>query len=278
MNRLKTTALLTLLTLLLVAMGNAIGGTGGMVAAFLLAAAMNFGTYWYSDKLVLKMYRAREASDGEHPEFRDMVRSLAQRAGLPMPRVYIIPSESPNAFATGRNPEHAAVAATEGLLRLLDERELEGVMAHELAHVKNRDTLVSTVAATFAGAIAMLANFLQFAAIFGGGRDNEEGGNPIAGLALAFIAPIAAMLVQMAVSRSREFLADETGARICGQGQPLASALQKLQSAAQVRPMTEASPATAHLFIVSPLTGASLTKLFSTHPPVEERVARLEAL
>lgn len=278
MNYLKTTALLTCLTLLLVAMGNAIGGTGGMVAAFLVAAAMNFGTYWYSDKLVLKMYRAREVSDGEQPEFHAMVRRLAQRAGLPMPRVYIIPSESPNAFATGRNPEHAAVAATEGLLRLLDARELEGVMAHELAHVKNRDTLISTIAATFAGAISMLANFLQFAAIFGGGRDDEEGGNPVAGLALAFIAPVAAMLVQMAVSRSREFLADETGARISGEARPLATALQKLQSAAQVRPMADANPATAHLFIVSPLVGASMAKLFSTHPPVEERVARLEAL
>lgn len=278
MNHLKTTALLTLLTLLLVAMGNAIGGSSGMVLAFLVAAAMNFGTYWYSDKLVLKMYRAREVDDREHPGFRAMVARLAERAQLPMPRVYVIPSESPNAFATGRNPEHAAVAATEGLLRILDERELEGVMAHELAHVKNRDTLVSTIAATFAGAIAMLANFIQFAAIFGGGRDDEEGGNPLAGLALAFIAPIAAMLVQMAVSRSREFLADETGARICGEGRPLASALQKLHASAGVAPMTEASPATAHLFIVSPLTGASVAKLFSTHPPVEERVARLKAL
>ncbi len=279
MNRLKTTFLLTLLTLLMVAMGNAIGGQGGMIFAFVLAAGMNFFTYWFSDKIVLKMYRAREASEADHPEFHGMVRRLAQQAGMPMPRVYIIPNDSPNAFATGRNPEHAAVAATEGIMRILTREELEGVMAHELAHVKNRDTLVSTIAATFAGAISMLGNMLQWAAIFGAGRsDDEEGGNPIAGLALAIVAPIAAMLIQMAVSRSREYLADESGARICGNPLALANALRKLQTASQAAPMRGAQPATAHLFIVNPLAGSQLANLFSTHPPMAERIGRLEAL
>lgn len=279
MNRLKTTFLLTLLTLLMVAMGNAIGGQGGMIFAFVLAAGMNFFTYWFSDKIVLKMYRAREASEADHPEFHGMVRRLAQQAGMPMPRVYIIPNDSPNAFATGRNPEHAAVAATEGIMRILTREELEGVMAHELAHVKNRDTLVSTIAATFAGAISMLGNMLQWAAIFGAGRgDDEEGGNPIAGLAMAIIAPIAAMLIQMAVSRSREYLADESGARICGNPLALANALRKLQTASQAAPMHGAQPATAHLFIVNPLAGSQLANLFSTHPPMAERIGRLEAL
>ena len=280
MNRLKTTLLLTCLTLLMVAMGSAIGGRSGMVFAFFVACAMNVFSYWFSDKIVLRMYGAQEITEMENPAFYGMVRRLAIQAGLPMPKVYIIPSESPNAFATGRNPEHAAVAATEGILRILTQEELEGVMAHELSHVKNRDILISTIAATIAGAIAMLGNMLQWAAIFGGGRHNDEegGGSAIGGLAMAIIAPIAAMLIQMAVSRSREYMADESGAKICGNPLSLASALRKLQSASQMLPMHKARPATAHLFIVNPLTGGALLNLFSTHPPMEERIAKLEAM
>lgn len=280
MNRFKTTLLLTLLTLLMVAMGSAIGGKSGMVFAFFMACAMNFFSYWFSDKIVLKMYGAREITEAENPAFYGMIRRLATQGNLPMPRVYVIPSDSPNAFATGRNPNHAAVAATEGILRILSTEELEGVMAHELAHVKNRDILVSTIAATFAGAISMLGNMLQWAAMFGGGRsdDDEGAGGMIGGLAMAIIAPIAAMLIQMAVSRSREYLADESGARICGNPQALANALKKLQMGSQMIPMQQASPASAHLFIVNPLTGGSLLNLFSTHPPMEERIARLEQM
>jgi len=278
-NRLKTTFLLTLLTLLMVAMGSAIGGRGGMVTAFFMACAMNFFSYWFSDRIVLAMYRAREISEQDNPAFYGMVQRLAIQAGLPMPKVYVIPSESPNAFATGRNPSHAAVAATEGIMRILSSDELEGVMAHELAHVRNRDILVSTIAATFAGPISMLGNMLQWAAMFGGGRHEEEEGPGLAGgLAMAIIAPMAAMLIQMAVSRSREYLADESGARICGNPMSLANALRKLHTAAHLAPMHEARPATAHLFIVNPLTGGALLKLFSTHPPMEERIARLEGM
>jgi heat shock protein HtpX len=280
MNRLKTTLLLSLLTVLMVLMGSAIGGRTGMVFAFLMAVAMNFFSYWFSDRIVLAMYGAQEIGEQEHPAFYGMVRRLAIQAGLPMPRVYVIPSESPNAFATGRNPQHAAVAATEGILRILSPEELEGVMAHELAHVGNRDILVSSIAATFAGAISMLGNMLQWGAMLGAGRgDDEEGaGGLIGSLAMAIIAPIAAMLIQMAVSRSREYLADETGARICGRPLALASALRKLHTASHMLPMQEARPASAHLFIVNPLTGGALLKLFSTHPPMEERIVRLEAM
>ena len=280
MNNLKTTLLLSLLTILMVTMGSAIGGKSGMVFAFIMALGMNFFSYWFSDKIVLKMYGAQEIGANDHPVFHGMVHRLAMQAGLPMPKVYIIPSESPNAFATGRNPQHAAVAATEGILRILSPEELEGVMAHELAHVQNRDILVSTIAATFAGAIAMLGNMLQWGAILGAGRsDDEEGsGGLIGSLAMAIIAPIAAMLIQMAVSRSREYLADETGARICGRPLALANALRKLHSASRMLPMQEARPATAHMFIVNPLTGGGMMALFSTHPPMEERIARLEAL
>jgi heat shock protein HtpX len=279
-NRLKTTLLLALLTVLMILMGSAIGGQSGMIVAFLMAMAMNFFSYWFSDKIVLKMYGAREVGEHDHPAFYGMVRRLATQAGLPMPRVYIIPSESPNAFATGRNPRHAAVAATEGILRILSPEELEGVMAHELAHVQNRDILVGTIAATFAGAIAMLGNMLQWGAILGAGRsDDEEGsGGMIGSLVMAIIAPLAAILIQMAVSRSREYLADETGAKICGRPLALASALRKLHNVSHAIPMQEARPATAHMFIVNPLTGGSLLKLFSTHPPMEERIARLEAM
>ena len=279
-NRLKTTLLLSLLTVLMVLMGSAIGGQTGMAFAFLMALAMNFFSYWFSDKIVLKMYGAREVDEHDHPTFYGMVRRLATQAGLPMPRVYLIPSESPNAFATGRNPNHAAVAATEGILRILSPEELEGVMAHELAHVQNRDILVGTIAATFAGAISMLGNMLQWGAILGAGRgDDEEGTGSMAGsLAMAIIAPLAAMLIQMAVSRSREYLADETGARICGRPLALANALRKLHNASHAIPMQAARPASAHMFIVNPLTGGSLLKLFSTHPPMEERIARLESM
>ncbi len=281
MNRFKTTFLLSLLTVLLVFMGGAVGGQGGMVIAFVMAAVMNFGSYWFSDKIVLRMYGAQEIERGDNPAFYDMVQRLAQRAGLPMPKVYIIPDQSPNAFATGRNPEHAAVAATEGIMRILSPEELEGVMAHELGHVKNRDILISTIAATFAGAISMIGSMLQWGAMLGAGRDNEEGGG-IAGLvgslAMAILAPIMAMLIQMAVSRSREYLADATGAEICGKPRALASALGRLQQASQMIPMHDAKPATAHMFIVNPLTGGGMMSLFSTHPPMEERIARLQAM
>lgn len=282
MQTLKTTFLLSLLTVLMVAMGSALGGKSGMILAFLMALGMNFFSYWYSDKIVLKMYGAQEIGPSDHPVFYDMVRRLASRAGLPMPKVYIIPDQSPNAFATGRNPEHAAVAATEGVLRILTPEELEGVMAHELAHVKNRDILIGTIAATFAGAISMIGNMLQWGAMFGAGRGDDEEGGGIGGLvgslAMAIIAPIAAMLIQMAVSRSREYLADASGAEICGRPLALAGALRKLHNASQIVPMHQARPATAHMFIVNPLTGGGMMSLFSTHPPMEERIARLEEM
>ncbi|QXE91732.1 zinc metalloprotease HtpX [Geomonas subterranea] len=282
MQRLKTTLLLALLTVLMVSMGQALGGRSGMMMAFVLALGMNFFSYWFSDKIVLSMYGAQEIGPQDHPTFYNMVRNLSARAGLPMPKVYIIPSDSPNAFATGRNPEHAAVAATEGILRILSMEELEGVMAHELAHVQNRDILIGTIAATFAGAISMIANILQWGAMFGAGRGEDEEGGGIGGLvgslAMAIIAPIAAMLIQMAVSRSREYLADATGADICGRPLALASALRKLHMASHSLPMQEARPATAHMFIVNPLTGGGLMELFSTHPPMEERIARLEQM
>jgi len=279
MNRFKTAVLLTSLTLLMVAMGSAIGGRGGMYFAFLMACAMNIFSYWFSDKIVLKMYGAREITEMENPVFYGIIRRLSIQAGLPMPKVYIIPSESPNAFATGRNPDHAAVAATEGIMRILTPEELEGVMAHELTHVANRDILISTIAATIAGAISMLGNMLQWGAILGTRSDDDEGGGGLlGGLAMAIIAPIAAMLIQMAVSRSREYLADEGGARMCGRPLALASALKKLDSGSRMLPMQEARPATAHLFIVNPLTGGGLLQLFSTHPPMEDRIARLEQM
>jgi len=282
MNHLKTAMLLSLLTVLLVFMGGAIGGQGGMLIAFVMAAVMNFGSYWFSDKIVLRMYGAQEITRNENPAFYGMVERLAQRAGLPMPKVYIIPDQSPNAFATGRNPQHAAVAATVGIMRILTPEELEGVMAHELGHVKNRDILISTIAATFAGAISMIGSMLQWGAMLGAGRSDDEEGGGIGGLVgslvMAIIAPLAAMLIQMAVSRSREYLADATGALICGRPQSLANALAKLQNASRMIPMQEARPATAHMFIVNPLTGGGLMSLFSTHPPMEERIARLQAM
>ena len=275
MNTLKTTFLMALLTVLLMLIGGAIGGRGGMATAFLLAGAMNFISYWFSDKIVLSMYGAKPIEEQDNPRFYGIVRQLAGRAGLPMPKIYIIQDDSPNAFATGRNPEHAAVAATTGIMRLLNDEELAGVMAHERGHVKNRDILISTLAATFAGAITYLAHMAQWGAMFGGRSDDDEGGGMIGMLFMAILAPIAAMLVQMAISRSREFGADAAGARISGNPLSLARALQKLELGSQQIPM-EANAATAHMFIVNPLTGGGMMSLFSTHPPIPERVHRLE--
>ncbi|TWJ18076.1 zinc metalloprotease HtpX [Geobacter argillaceus] len=278
MNMLRTTVLLALLTGLLVMAGAAIGGRSGMTFALVMAGVMNFVSYWFSDKIVLAMYGAHEVSEAEQPGFYSMVRQLAVQAGMPMPRVYIIDSDTPNAFATGRNPDHAAVAATTGIMRILSREELLGVMAHELTHVRNRDILISSIAATIAGAITYLAHMAQWAAIFGGGRDrDEEGGGAIGMLAMAIIAPLAAMLIQMAISRSREYGADKGGAEISGNPLYLAGALRKLEMANQQIPM-DANPATAHMFIVNPLTGNGIMSLFSTHPPIEERVRRLEEM
>ena len=279
-NVFKTGLLLAVLTVMLVLIGGAVGGRQGMLIAFFIAVVMNFVSYWFSDKMVLAAYGAQPIEEASAPRLYAIVHRLATRAGIPMPRVYMIPSETPNAFATGRNPEHAVVAVTEGIMRTLDEEELEGVLAHELSHVKNRDMLISTIAATLAGAITYLAHMAQWAAMFGGrGRDDEEGGsNPIAMILLAILAPIAALLVQMAVSRSREFQADATGAKVAGKSWGLMKALEKLQIANQQMPMADATPATAHLFIVNPLSGATLSRLFSTHPPLEERIARLRAM
>jgi heat shock protein HtpX len=277
-NKIKTFLLLGGLTLFLVFMGKVIGGRSGMYVAFLLALAMNFFSYWFSDKIVLRMYGAQEVSPVEAPELHRMVEDLSREAGIPKPKVYLIPDDSPNAFATGRNPEHAAVAATQGIMRILTPQELKGVLAHEIGHVRNRDILISTIAATMAGAIMILADMARFSAIFGG-RDNEEGGAGIIGvIVMSIVAPLAAMLIQMAISRSREYLADETGARLAHNPQSLASALGKLAQGVEQRPMDSASPATAHMFIVNPLTGGAILNLFSTHPPIEERIARLRAM
>jgi len=279
-NVFKTGLLLAVLTAMLVLIGGAVGGRQGMLVAFVVAVVMNFVSYWFSDKMVLAAYGAQPIEEAAAPRLYAIVHRLTTRAGIPMPRVYLIPSETPNAFATGRNPEHAVVAVTEGIMRILDEEELEGVLAHELSHVKNRDVLISTIAATLAGAITYLAHMAQWAAMFGGrrGDDDEGGSNPLAMILLAVLAPIAALLVQMAVSRSREFQADATGAQVAGKSWGLAKALEKLQMANQQVPMADATPATAHLFIVNPLSGQTLMRLFSTHPPLEERIARLRAM
>lgn len=274
-NQIKTTMLLTVLTLLIVMAGRVIGGQGGMMIALVLAGGMNFFSYFYSDKMVLKMYKAQEVTHNEAPQLWNMVQELSSRAGLPMPKVCIIPQQAPNAFATGRNPEHGVVAVTQGLLNLMGPEEVRGVIAHELGHIKNRDILVGTVAATLAGAIMTLASMARWAAIFGGGRNDEEGGSGIFGLiAMSIIAPMAAMVVQMAISRSREYLADATAAQITGNPEGLARALEKLGATSGRIPM-DAEPATAHMFITNPLSGRTLANLFSTHPPIEERVARL---
>ncbi len=275
MNTLRTGMLLTALTVLFVIVGQLVGGQSGAVFAFVFAVIMNFGAYWFSDKLVLAMYRAQPVSPDQAPRLYSMVQELATSAGLPMPRVCIIPSQSPNAFATGRSPKNAVVAVTQGILEILSEDELRGVLAHELAHIRNRDMLVGSIAATLAGAISMLAFMARWGAILGGfgGRDDRDGG-VIGLLAAAIVAPIAAMLIQMAVSRSGEYRADATGARIAGTPYGLANALGKLQIASGRRPL-QANPASAHLFIVNPLRGKSVWNLLSTHPPVEERIRRL---
>lgn len=276
MNTLKTAILMVGLTLVLVWAGAAFGGRSGMTIALVFAVMMNIFTYWFSDKIVLRMYRAKEVSETESPELYSMVRRLTQKAGLPMPRIYIINQPQPNAFATGRSPKHAAVAVTTGIMRLLSVEELEGVIGHELAHIKHRDILIGTVAATIAGAISYLAHMAQWAMIFGRHGDSR-GGNPLAVIAMMILAPIAAMLIQMAISRSREYAADAGGAGIAGNPRYLASALQKLHTASQRIPL-QAQPATAHMFIVNPLSGGGISKLFSTHPPIEERIARLKGL
>jgi len=273
-NGLKTALLLGGLSALLLALGEVLGGANGLIMAFVFAALMNLGSYWFSDKIVLRMYRATEVGPGH--QLYSIVQRLVARADLPMPKVYIIPDPSPNAFATGRNPSHAAVAATEGILRVLSEHELEGVIAHELAHVKHRDILISSVAATIAAAIMMVARMAHFGALFGGygGRDDRNGTNPIALLATMILAPLAAMLIQMAISRSREFAADAGGAAIAGNPYGLADALRKIDAVSKRVPM-DANPATAHMFIVKPFSGGGLTSLFSSHPPTEARIAAL---
>ena len=273
MNALKTTFLLGAMTGLLLAMGELLGGRDGLTLALLLAGVMNFGAWFWSDKIVLRMYNAQPVGPSEAPELYAIVQGLAQKAGVPMPKLYLIPDPALNAFATGRGPSHAAVAATVGIVKAMDREELEGVLAHELSHVINRDTLVSTVAATLAGAISFLAHSFMFR-----GRGRDDGGNPLAALVVMILAPIAAMLIQLAVSRSREYGADESGARLVGYPDGLARALAKLQHASERVPMHNVEPATAHLFIVNPLSGRSLAGLFSTHPPVEQRIERLMAL
>jgi len=278
-NQLKTTVLLAALTVLIVLIGKMFGGNQGMIIAFVFAVVMNFGSYWFSDKIVLRMYRAQELSPQEAPEIHQMVSELAQQGGMPKPRVYLIPSETPNAFATGRNPEHAVVAVTNGIVKLLDRDELKGVLAHELAHVKDRDILIGSIAATLAGVVMMLASMARFAAIFGlGGSDDDDGGGIIGLILMSILAPLAAMLIQMAVSRSREYLADEVGARLSGNPRSLASALEKLATASERKPMQQANPATAHMFTVNPLRGGGVAHLFSTHPPIEKRVERLRSM
>ena len=279
MNTIKTTLLLGGLTGLLMLIGGYFGGRQGMTIAFLFALVMNFGSYWFSDKIVLRMYKAKEVSQSQAPELFTLVRNLTLQANLPMPKVYVIPEDTPNAFATGRDENHAVVAVTEGILRILNREELAGVISHELTHIKNKDMLISSIAATLAGAIVMLAHMAQWAAFFGGGeRDRDgEGGGIVGLIAMAILAPLAATIIQMAISRSREYLADEGGAQISGKPYDLASALEKLSRAAVAIPLA-ANPATAHMFIVNPLTRRSLMNLFSTHPPVEERVARLRTM
>jgi heat shock protein HtpX len=274
-NRLKTTFLLAMMTVFIVLIGQLLGGRQGMIIALVLAAGMNFFSYWYSDKLVLRMYRAEEASPQQAPEVHEIVTRLTRSAGLPMPKVFIIPDDTPNAFATGRNPEHAVVAVTRGLLNIMNREEVTGVIAHELAHVKNRDILIGSIAATMAGAIMLLASMARWSAIFGGGRDDDDGGVGAIGLiVMSILAPMAAMLIQMAISRSREYLADATGAAYCGNPEWLARALEKLGAHSGRLPMN-ASPSSAHMLIVNPLSGNRLAHLFSTHPPLGERIARL---
>lgn len=278
MNGLKVTIMMLGLMILFMWVGYLVGGQQGMIIAFIFAALMNFFSYWFSDKMVLKMYRAREVTENDHPRLFRIVKRVATQGMIPIPRVYIVPSKAPNAFATGRNPEHAAVAATEGILEILNDDELEGVIGHEVAHIMNRDMLIGTIAATFAGAVGILAAIARWGAIFGGyGRSDSRNGGPIGLLVAAIVAPIAAMLIQMAISRQREFKADKIGAKISGKPMQLASALRKLHTA-PVRLNLDQRPATAHLMIANPLSGKGISSLFSTHPPVEKRIELLEKM
>lgn len=279
-SQLKTLLLLSLLSGLIIVLGGALGGKTGVLIAFGLALIMNVGSYWYSDRIVLSMYKAQELGPTDAPALYSMVDELARNANVPMPRLYMVPEEAPNAFATGRDPEHGVIAVTEGLMRLLSPEEIKGVLAHEMAHIANRDILIQTIAGVMASAIVSIANMLQWASIFGIGSQNEEGGrtNPAVAIVLALVAPIAASLIQFSISRSREYLADASGARYCGQPLALAGALHKLSTWNQRIPMQQGSPATEEMFIVSPFSGASFAKLFSTHPPIEERIARLKAM
>lgn len=277
-NTMKTFILMAALTALFMFGGRALGGQSGMVFALVIALAMNFFAYWYSDKMALTMSKAREVSYSQAPQLHAMVEKLTRNAGLPKPRIYIMPGRTPNAFATGRNPEHAAVAVTEGLLQLLQPDELEGVISHELGHIKNRDILISSIAAVMAGAISYMATMAQWAMIFGGGGNDDEGpGNLVAMLGMMIIAPLAAAIIQMAISRSREFLADSSGAKICGHPVSLANALQRLAEYNKRLPM-KVNPATAQMYIVNPLTGGTMASLFSTHPPIQERIRRLREM
>ncbi|HET6516518.1 MAG TPA: zinc metalloprotease HtpX [Thermodesulfovibrionales bacterium] len=277
MNTLKTVVLLVLLTLIFVWAGAAFGGKQGMTIALLMAFMMNVFAYWFSDKMVLRMYGAREVTESEAPELFGIVRRLSQKAQMPLPRVYVIEEDQPNAFATGRNPEHAAVAVTTGIMRILSPEELTGVIGHELSRVRHRDILIGTIAATIAGAISYIAQIAQWTAIFGHRGDDDEGGSPLAALVMMIVGLIAALIVQMAISRSREYLADEGGARLSGNPRYLSRALRKLNAASQRIPM-DANPATSHMFIVNPLSGGGIVRLFSTHPPIEERIARLDTM
>ena len=277
-SQLKTALLLVLLTALILFIGQAMGGRTGLIVAFAFALIMNVGSYWFSDKIVLRMYKAKELSPSEAPMLHAMVEDLARNAGIPKPRICLIPDDSPNAFATGRNPQHAVVAVTQGIMRLLSPDELRGVVAHEIGHITNRDILVQSIAGVLASVVMVLANMMQWAAIFGGSRsDGEGGGNVFSALLVALLAPIAASLIQFAISRSREYLADATGAKLCGNPLSLASALGKLGAYSKQVPMQQGSPATAHMFIVNPFAGG-IGKFFSTHPPLEDRIHRLQEM
>jgi heat shock protein HtpX len=273
-NQIRTTVLLTLMTVFFMFIGHLLGGRQGLIIAFFFAAGMNLFSYWYSDKIVLRMYNAREATPGQAPELYGLVQDLSNRAGLPTPRVYIIPKDSPNAFATGRNPENAVIAVTEGLLKIMNRDELAGVLGHELAHVKNRDILIGSIAATMAGAIMMLASIARWSAIFGGGSDDNRGMGGFGLIIMSILAPIAAVLIQTAISRSREYMADASGASFAQNNEGLASALEKLGAYSGKLPM-DANPSTAHMFIVNPLSGQKMMRLFSTHPPLNDRIAKL---
>lgn len=279
MNTIKTVFLMTLMMMLFLLVGGLLGGKDGLVIAFIISLGMNFFAYWFSDKMVLAMYGAKKVSEAEAPKLFRMVKRLTQDVGMPMPSVYVIDNPTPNAFATGRNPKNAAVAVTTGILRILNDDEIEGVLAHEIAHIKHRDILLATIVATFVGTITFISRMAGWTMMFAGGnRDREDSGNIIVSLVLLIVAPIAAVLLQLAISRAREFMADEGGARISGKPLALASALSKLEQAAQMMPMENANPSTAHLFIVNPLHGGGIMKLFMTHPPIAERVRRLRLI